>query len=111
MNNTKERECDIQKSCISWYRNTYTDYLIFSVPNEGCYRRKNYFEQLGMLSGVSDTIVILPNKTLFIEFKTLKSYQRPEQREFENKVSKLGFSYFVCRSLEEFKEIINSQLV
>ena len=104
------KECDIQRECVNWFRNTYKDYLIFSVPNEGCYRRKNYFEQLGMLSGVSDTIVILPEKVLFIEFKTLKSYQRPEQREFENKVSKLGFSYFVCRSLEQFKEIINSQL-
>ena len=104
------KECVIQKSCVEWFRNTYTDYLIFSVPNEGCYRRKNYFEQLGMLSGVSDTVVILPNKVLFIEFKAPKKYQRPEQREFKNKCLVLGFSYYVCRSLEQFKDIISSEL-
>lgn len=104
------KEYDIQCSCVSWFHLNYPEYIIFSVPNEGCYRRKNYFENLGMLSGVSDTIVILPNKVLFIEFKTSKSYQQPEQREFENKVSQLGFSYYVCRSLEQFKDIIQSNL-
>ena len=64
-----------------------------------------------MLKGVSDTIVILPNKVVFIEFKSSKSYQRPEQRDFENKVSILGFSYYVCRSLEQFKDIISSNII
>lgn len=104
------KECDIQKSCVNWFRNTYPECVIFSVPNEGCYRRKNYFESLGMLSGVSDTIVIMPNKVLFVEFKTLKSYQRKEQRDFENRCLELGFSYYVCRSLEQFKDIISSEL-
>ena len=105
------KECDIQKSCVIWFRNIYPEYVIFSVPNEGCYRRKNYFESLGMLSGVSDTIVILPNKVLFIEFKTPKSYQRKEQKDFQNRCLDLGFSYYVCRSLEQFKDIINSELI
>lgn len=105
------KECDIQKSCVIWFRNTYPDYIMFSVPNEGCYRRKYYFTDLGMLSGVSDTIVILPNKVLFIEFKSLKSYQRKEQRDFENRCLDLGFSYYVCRSLEQFKDIISSELI
>lgn len=105
------KECDIQKSCVLWFRNTYPECVIFSVPNEACYRRKNYFETLGMLSGVSDTIVIIPNKVLFIEFKTLKSYQCKEQKNFENRCLKLGFSYYVCRSLEQFKDIISSELV
>lgn len=104
------KECDIQCSCVKFFRETYPEYIMFSAPNESCYRRKQYFESLGMLKGVSDTIVILPNKTLFIEFKTLKSYQRPEQKEFENKVSTLGFSYYVCRSLEQFKDIVQSNI-
>lgn len=105
------KECDIQKGCVNWFRNTYPEYVIFSVPNEGCYRRKNYFESLGMLSGVSDTIVILPNKVIFIEFKALKKYQRKEQRDFENRCLEFGFSYYVCRSLEQFKDIISSELI
>lgn len=104
------KECDIQKSCVGWFRETYPNYVIFSVSNEGCYRRKPYFESLGMLSGVSDTVVILPNKVLFVEFKALKKYQRPEQKDFQNRCLDLGFSYHVCRSLEQFKDIISSEL-
>ena len=59
-----------------WFRNTYCRIgcepkcLIFSVPNEG----RNVKEQMskiqtGLLSGVSDLIVILPGITLFIEMK------------------------------------------
>ena len=105
------KEYDIQCSCLNWFRETYPQYIMFSVPNESCYRRKQYFEKSGMLKGVSDTIVILPNKVVFIEFKSSKSYQRPEQRDFENKVSILGFSYYVCRSLEQFKDIISSNII
>lgn len=97
--------------CVDWFRTTYPDYILFSVSNEGCFKRKPYFESLGMLSGVSDTVVILPNKVLFIEFKALKKYQRPEQKEFENKCLELGFSYYVVRSLEQFQSVINSELV
>lgn len=104
------KECDIQKSCVIWFRETYPNYVIFSVSNEGCFKRKPYFESLGMLSGVSDTVVILPNKVLFIEFKALKKYQRPEQKDFQNRCLDLGFTYYVCRSLEQFKDIISSEL-
>lgn len=104
------KECDIQKMCVEWFRETYPKYILFSVSNEGCFKRKPYFESLGMLSGVSDTVVILPNKVLFIEFKALKKYQRPEQKEFQNKCLELGFTYYVVRSLEQFQSVINSEL-
>ena len=104
------KECDIQKSCVSWFRETYPNYILFSVSNEGCFKRKPYFESLGMLSGVSDTVVILPNKVLFIEFKALKKYQRPEQKTFQTKIENLNQKYYICRSLEEFKGIINNEL-
>lgn len=104
------KECIIQRSCVEWFRNAYPEYVIFSIPNESTYRRKNYFQQLGMLKGVSDVVVILPNKVLFVEFKTLKGYQRPEQKFFQNRCLELGFTYYICRSLEQFKEIIQSNL-
>lgn len=104
------KECDIQSSAVTWFRNTYPEYVLFSVSNEGCYKRKNYFEGLGMLKGVSDVVVLLPNNVLFIEFKSPKGVQRLEQREFENRCLNLGFPYYVCRSLEQFKDIIQSNL-
>ena len=104
------KECDIQRECVEWFRNTYKDYLIFSVPNEGCYRRKKYFENLGMLSGVSDLIVVLPQKVIFVELKSEKGYQRPEQKSFQSKVESLQQSYYLCRTLEDFQSIIKVEL-
>lgn len=104
----KEKECDIQSACITWFRKNINDGIIFSVPNEACYKRKSYFEKLGLLSGVSDTVVILNDKVIFIEFKAPKCYQRPEQRLFEDKIIALGFQYYVVHSVEEFINIINN---
>ena len=106
-------EGKIQQQCYLWFNNTYClkhhepRLLMFSVPNEG----KNAIEQsrkkaTGMLAGVSDTIVVLPNKVLFIEFKDDKGRRSDKQNEFEERVNKLGFEYFVIRSLEEFKQLI-----
>ena len=106
-------ESAIQQQCYLWFNNTYClkhhepRLLIFSVPNEG----KNAIEQsrkkaTGMLAGASDTIVVLPNKVLFIEFKDDKGRQSDKQKEFEERVNKLGFEYYIIRSLEEFKQLI-----
>lgn len=86
-------EAQIQGQCVEWFRWKYPDYLMFSVPNESAYKRSSYFSSLGMLNGVSDTIVVLPEKVLFVEFKTPKGKQRPEQVDFEKKVEGLGYSF------------------
>lgn len=104
----KIKECDIQAECIQWFKENRKEDIIFSVPNEACFKRKIYFERLGLLSGVSDTIVIIKNKVLFIEFKAPKGEQSPEQREFEKNVLNKGFSYYIVRSVEEFIEVIEN---
>ena len=106
-------EGKIQQSCYLYFNNTCClkhhepRLLMFSIPNEG----KNAIEQsrkkaTGMLAGVSDTIVVFPNKVLFIEFKDDKGRQSDKQKEFEERVNKLGFEYYVIRSLDEFKQLI-----
>jgi len=81
--------------------------LIFSVPNDG----KNATEQMrkvanGMMSGVSDLIVIRENEVLFFECKTDVGKQSEKQKEFQYCVENLGFKYFIVRSLSEFKNKI-----
>jgi hypothetical protein len=58
------------------------------------------------VAGVSDLIVIQPNRIIFIELKLEKGKQQKTQLEFERKVKALGFEYYVVRSLEEFKKIV-----
>lgn len=107
------KEYEIQKECISYFRENIDikDGIIFSVPNEACYRRKNYFEGLGLLRGVSDTIIITRDNTIFVEFKKPKEYQRVEQKDFEKIVSNMGYNYLIVHSLDEFKEIIKKYIL
>lgn len=104
----------IQQECVREFRNRYClahhspRYCIFSVPNETKDMRElQTKKQTGLLSGVSDLIVILPNVTLFLECKDDKGTQQPNQKEFEKIVTDLGHYYGVFRSLEEFNLIIN----
>lgn len=106
-------ESKIQQECFQWFFNMYClkfhnpRYYIFSVPNEGSSAKEQmYKKMLGMRSGVSDMIVLLPSKVLFIEFKDEKGKQSDSQIEFEQIVTDLGFDYHVVRSLEQFKKII-----
>jgi len=50
--------------------------------------------------------VLLPNKILFIEVKTDIGTQSKEQKNFQERVEKLGFEYHLVRSLEDFKCVI-----
>lgn len=111
-------ESRIQQDAIIWFRNNYClkhhdpSYIIFSVPNEG----RDVVEQIkkkatGMLKGASDTIIVLKGKTIYCEFKDAKGKQKPEQIKFEEKVVALGHEYWLVRSLEEFKVMIEKELV
>ena len=104
----------LQAKLYKWYHNTYCNKLsnpqhcIFSVPNGGLRSKSEAakFKATGLLSGVSDLIVIQPNRIIFVELKLPTGKQQKSQIDFQNKVNNLGFEYYVVRSLEEFKEII-----
>lgn len=104
-------ESRIQQDCMIWYRNNHlnTNNIFASIPNEG----KNAIEQMrkkatGMYAGFSDTIVIHFGKIVFIEFKDEKGRQSDKQKDFESKILANGFKYHICRSLEEFINIIQT---
>lgn len=109
-------ENKIQQECYTWFFNNYClknhipRCYIFSVPNEGkSAQEQMYKKMLGMRSGVSDMIMLLPNEVLFIEFKDSKGKQSDNQKEFEQIVTNLGFEYHLVRSLEQFQEIIKNK--
>lgn len=100
----------LQSKCVAWFHLTYPDYIIFSVPNEATHKNSTYYKKSGTLNGVSDLVVILNNKVLFIEMKSEIGKQRIEQKAFQNKIENLNQKYYICRSLESFKEIIKNEL-
>ena len=97
-------ESDIQRACVTWFRSTYPELLLFAVPNGGS---RNSLEAAnlkreGAMAGVSDLIAVGNGKVLFVEMKSEKGRQTEYQKEFEKRVTALGHTYVVCRSLAEF---------
>ncbi len=113
------KENKIQSECFQWFHNNYCTklkepkYVMFSVPNEIAGNNKIGMMQakaMGLLAGVSDTIIILKNKVLFCEFKDAKGKQSDKQLDFQSNVEKLGFEYKLIRSFEDFKNWINTHI-
>ena len=112
-------ESKIQQSCVKWFglQHAHLDGLLFAVPNGG---RRGKTEAAimkaeGVYPGVADLILLVPrgeSHGLCIEMKTPSktSKQSPSQKEWEKKVTGFGYEYFVCRSLEEFIQIIENYL-
>ena len=106
-------ESRIQQEIVMWYRNNYClkhhkpQHVIFSVPNETNSKRETLQKKaIGLMSGVSDLIVLKPNETVFVEVKNAKGVQSQSQKVFQKIVEALGFKYILIRSLDEFKKMI-----
>ena len=104
-------ENKLQQEIIMYYRNNYClkhhtpRHAIFSVPNDS----KDAKEQMrkiatGLMSGVSDLIILRPSETIFCEVKTDVGKQSEKQKAFQEIVELLGFKYILVRSLQEFKQ-------
>jgi len=99
----KKSEATIQKEIVNYCE--LNKILIFCVPNEAT-RSNSKFIGMGVLPGVSDLILVLQNKVIFVELKTHKGIQSEKQKEFEIKIYNLGHQYILIRSLDEFKKLL-----
>lgn len=123
-----QEEHNLQCACVKWfaYQHPELQGLLFAVPNGGA-RSKATAGKLkaeGVVPGVADLILLVarvePCKNdigwsnmwhaLCIEMKTKHGYQSPEQKDWQYKVEWFGYKYEVCRSLDEFIEIIENYL-
>lgn len=125
------KESDVQKQIVSWFKYTQNGGLIYATQNETIFTTLKAiisvlnrsgvrsgviaivngllikifkkFQSMGLLSGASDLNVIMPNgKLIFVEVKFGKNKQSDSQKEFQKRVEKLGFDYWLVYSLDEF---------
>lgn len=103
-------ESRIQQEIVIFFNNEYClkfhnpRYCIFSVPNDSESKEETMRKKAtGLLSGVSDLIVLFPNRAVFCEVKTPTGTQSETQKDFQKHVESLGFEYILVRSLDEFK--------
>lgn len=127
----KKSEESLQSKCVIWFNNTYClkhhnpRLVMFTVPNEIAVKVGAILKQIGipakmvdkvtalasstlksvgLLPGVSDNIIVAKDKIYFVEFKLPTNYQQDNQKEFESRVTNLGHTYIVIKSVEQFKE-------
>jgi hypothetical protein len=110
----KKHEEILQTACILYFRLQYPDKMIYAIPNGGSRNviEASNLKRAGVLSGVADCHIPIPNKqyhSLFIEFKYgQKTKQTDNQIYFQKKVETWGNRYEVCRSFDEFRQIIDN---
>ena len=82
--------------------------LIFSCPNGGTRNivEAKKLKETGLMAGVSDLIVLLETKILFVELKIEKGIQSDAQKLFETRILNLGYEYHLIRDLETIKSLI-----
>jgi hypothetical protein len=96
---------------VQWFRLQFPHLTLFAIPNGG---RRGKVEAAimkgeGVLAGVADLFLMLSTMEyngLFIEMKTSDGRQSDSQREFERKVIENGYCYKICRTFEEFRDLI-----
>ena len=112
-----DEEHRMQVACVNWFRLRYPKlkHNLFAVPN-GARRDKVTGAKLkaeGVLPGVADLILLKSNSqyhALLIEMKTRAGRQSETQCLWQTQISSDGYKYIVCRSLDEFQNIINDYL-
>lgn len=103
-------ESKIQGECFAWLWNYHpeTRRCFFAIPNGG---RRNPREAMtlkatGLIAGVPDTCLVWKGRIYFFEFKTEKGLLSESQIKFIPSLEKQGAIVYICKSFEDFKDII-----
>jgi len=102
-------EAQIQASCVMWLWNSHpqTRGLFFSVTNNSEHiARAMQRKAVGLIPGVSDCLFIWRGQLYCFEFKTEIGRQSPVQIDWQDKVNRQGIQYYLIRSIEQFKLVM-----
>ncbi len=110
-----EREHHIQVACVRWFQTQHPRHLLFAIPNGG---KRNpvvaaKLKAEGVLPGVPDLFIAAARggfNGLFVELKAGKNKPTPAQEDVMRGLTSAGYKCAVCRSLDEFMEVVNDYL-
>lgn len=109
-------ESQEQQIVVNWFKVTYPDYIIFSVPNGGTRNKieATNMKREGLLKGVPDLCILLDNNCFFVEMKKRKSGRLSDaQKNIIERINRLGHDVLVCYgaddAIEKIKEYINEK--
>ena len=125
-----QSEDSIQMSCVSWFRVAHPELarLLHHSANEGKRTTRIVhthagtrvvcsggarLKAMGMQTGFPDLFLAVPRRGmhgLFIEMKSATGRLEPSQREMLALLSEQGYATAVCRSLDDFQDVVDSYL-
>lgn len=100
----------IQSDCYTWFHNSFPELrglLCYNLNNSRNKVRAMMDKAMGLQKGRSDMVFYWKGTATMLELKTEEGYQSKEQKEWQSRIEKAGFQYYVIRSLEEFQQLIN----
>ena len=109
-------EHEIQVNCVNYFRLRYPKGLIYAIPNGG---QRNVIvasklKAEGVLSGVPDLHIPMAKKGyngLYIELKNGKAGKVSEnQLTIMEKLQNEGYRCEVCRSFDEFRNVVDNYM-
>ena len=94
-------EDNLQRAIVRYLR--LKGILVFHIPNGGSRnaREAHNLKLSGVLAGVSDLVILMQNRAVFVELKTDKGRQSDNQKKFQQDVEALGFEYLIWRSIDD----------
>jgi len=99
----------IHQDCYVWFHNSFPQLrglLCYNLNNsrDGIDGARNRAK--GVQAGRADFVLYYQGEAVMIEMKDGKGTQSREQRVWQKVVESQGFKYTLCRTLEEFKEVV-----
>lgn len=106
-------ESNFQSQIVRFLRSQ--GFYVFAVPNAGKVSVKQgaIYKREGALAGVSDLIIVLQGRTVYVEIKSPngKGRQSDSQKEFEREITARGHEYLLWDNWAEVESFINAERV
>ena len=103
----KNKEINIQSAIIAYLR--LNNILCFSVPNGTNIKSvatRAIMKRTGLMSGVSDIVLVLGRRVVFVEVKTPSGKLSPTQQAFKRCIEGLGHEWHLWRSVEDAEKFV-----
>ena len=108
-----QSELSLQSKCYQWFHNTYPELrgLLFHVNNKAKNAIEgNKFKAIGVVAWIPDLLFVFSGRLHPIEMKTEEGKVSPDQKEIHIKWEGQGIKTIICRSFEQFQDIIKKAI-
>lgn len=114
----QHKETELQIMCVRWfnYQYPYLKMLLYHPKNEGTAGGRvqgAIGKAEGVVAGVADLILQVPawdHTCMAIEMKTKTGKQSYQQKVFQRYLEGAGGKYVICRSFDDFVEMVGHYL-